>query len=331
MNATPATVASLPPILLPKVLDAPECFRALIEEHAPYAPVQRYFANAAEAVSQSSSGPMIIAPNFRGDWAYDKPLVEGAEIFLEHPGFRAAAARLFGSERVRPFAVYTNLTWQLPFHQGAGHTDVPAFRGIDRSRVPTWLLNVMGHSRLFEAERVQIATAVAWFYAGQDGGFEYWPDGPESAPLQHEGDIFNTACVGDNDRMFHRVMPVGVPSRGLPRGMTLDSQLEHLGEGAWRIQDGASTLAEMPYEELRISVSWKAMVFRDAEDEARYDAGREALDLSEVYARFERDLSARQLQLPVPASRFDVNSLHDEALVRALSGAYVCAPHARAA
>jgi len=331
MDPTREAAASLPPILLPKVLDTPEHFRELIERHAPYAPVQRYFANAAEARSQSSSGPMIIAPNFRGDWAYDTPLVDGAEIFLEHPGFRAAAAQLFGSERVRPFAVYTNLTWQLPFHQGAGHTDVPAFRGIDRRHFPTWLLNVMGHSRLFEAERVQIATAVAWFYAGQDGGFEYWPEGPGSPPLQLQGNIFNTACVGDNDRMFHRVMPVGRPEQGMLRGMTLDSRLEHLGHGRWRIQDGASTLAEMPCDELRISVSWKAMVFRDAEDEACYDAGRGALELAEVFERFEADLAARGLRLPRPASQLGADSLHDEALVKAVSEAYVRAPHARAA
>ena len=57
-----------------------------------------------------------------------------------------------------------------------------------------------------------IATAVAWFYEGEDGGFEYWPDGPEQAPSLHEGRIFNTAIIGDNDRMFHRVRPTGDPA-----------------------------------------------------------------------------------------------------------------------
>ena len=99
----------LSPIFVDHVLDEPERFRSLVERHSPYFPVQRYFASAAEYRSSSGRGPLIIAPNFRGDWAYDKPLVEGAEIFLEHRGFAAAAAQLFGSELVRPQIVYTNL------------------------------------------------------------------------------------------------------------------------------------------------------------------------------------------------------------------------------
>ena len=76
----------------------------------------------------------------------------------------------------------------------------------------------MGHSRLFEKERVEIATAVAWFYRGKDGGFTYWPDGPDRPPRVHEGDLFNTAIMGDNDRMYHRVRPVGARARRHARG-----------------------------------------------------------------------------------------------------------------
>jgi hypothetical protein len=138
--------------------------KRLIEQHSPYLPVQRYFTNDAEYRASSGQGEaMIIAPNFRGDWAYDEPQAEGAEIFLDHAGFIEAAGRMFDSEWVRPQSVYTNLTWQLPFDQGRGHTDVPAFRGIERTDHPIWILNMMGQSRLFESERVQIATAVAWF------------------------------------------------------------------------------------------------------------------------------------------------------------------------
>ena len=84
-----------------------------------------------------------------------------------HEGFRDAAQQIFSAEVVRPQQVYANLTWQLPFAQGPGHTDVPAFRGVDRTEYPTQLLSVMGRSRLFEEHRVRIATAVAWFYEGR--------------------------------------------------------------------------------------------------------------------------------------------------------------------
>lgn len=310
-----------PPLFVETVLEDPKIFRPLVEANAPYAPVQRYFANAAEARSQSSQGPMVIAPNFRGDWAYAEPLIDGAEVFLQHPGFIAAAAELFGSERVRPFAVYSNLTWQLPFAQGGGHTDVPEFRGVNRTEYPTWLLNAMGHSGLFEAERVDIATAVAWFYEGTDGGFDYWPDGPTGKRRVHEGRIHNTAIVGDNDRMFHRVRPVGDRSAGLPRGLSLESRLEHRGGDAWRIQDGDRTVAELEWPALRISVSWKAIVFGSAEEEQAYDRHSSDLDLATVLDRFEADLATRGIAMPRPAS-----PLHDEAFVDTISSAYVTAP-----
>lgn len=318
---TEAPCPSRPPIVLDRVLEPGFDFRGMVEANAPYAPVQRYFANAAEARSQSSRGPMVIAPNFRGDWAYKEPIVDGAEVFLHHPGFRAAAAEMFGSPRVRPFAVFANLTWQLPFPQGGGHTDVPEFRGVNRSDHPTWLLNAMGHSRLFESERLNIATAVAWFYEGSDGGFDYWPDGPDGPRRVHEGAISNTAIVGDNDRMFHRVRPVGDRAKGLPAGMSLDSRLEHVGGDAWRVRDGADTLGAFDWPELRISVSWKAIVFADEAEERAYDEHASDITLDDVLDRFEADLDARGVRMPRPT-----DPSHDEAFIDLVSATYVTLP-----
>ena len=64
----------------------------------------------------------------------------------------------------------------------------------------------MGHSGLFEEERIDIATAVAWFYEGSDGGFTCWPDGPDAPPVVHEGDIHNTAIMG-NWHPYNRIDP----------------------------------------------------------------------------------------------------------------------------
>lgn len=323
-ESTATTLGPLParsPIFVDRVVDEGFNYRAMVEANAPYAPVQRYFANAAEARSQSSRGPMIIAPNFRGDWAYKEPLVPGAEVFLQHPRFAAAAAEMFGSERVRPFAVFSNLTWQLPFPQGGGHTDVPEFRGVNRTDHPTWLLNAMGHSRLFEDERLNIATAVAWFYEGSDGGFDYWPDGPSGERKVHEGAIHNTAIVGDNDRMFHRVRAVGDRNAGLPQGMSLDTRLEHVGGEHWRVQDGADTLGEFDWPSLRISVSWKAIVFRDAAEERAYDDHTADLDIGDVLDRFEADLEARDIHMPRPTE-----PSHDEAFIDVITEAYVTSP-----
>ncbi len=319
-----------PPVFLDRVLDDPDLVRVLAERGAPYHPVQRYFNSEAEyaalAGSTADARPAFVGPVFRGDWAYDRVLLPGAGALLEHEGFAEAARRLFDGGVVRPQIVYSNLTWQLPFDQGKGHTDIPAFRGVDRTRVPIWLLAVMGHSGLFEAERIRIATAVAWFYEGDDGGFVCWPDGPDARPRVHEGAIHNTAFVGDNDRMFHHVRPVGRREDGLPTGLTLDSRLEHVGGERWRVMEAGRELGAFAWSVLRISVSWKAQVFRDEDERRRVDEHREDLALGEVFARFERDLRARGVLFEPPR-----DPLADPAFVRVLARTYVREPTVRAA
>jgi hypothetical protein len=313
----------LPPILLRDVLPEPSVVRELVERDAPYAPVQRYFRSQAEYGTVGAQGPMIVAPNFRGDWATERKQLRGVDPILDHPGFIEATRKIWSAEVVRPEWVFVNLTWQLPFPQGPGHTDVPAFLGIDRSEHPIWLLSAMGHSRLFEAERVDIVTAVAWFYLGTDGGLTYWPDGPDQPARIHEGTIFNTALVGDNDFMFHRVNPVGSTEAGLPRGLTLETRLEHRGGDAWAVVDGDRVIGEPAYDELRISVSWKARVFADAETARVHDSHQRDLCLADVVGRFRADLLGRGIPCPEPS-----DPLADPAFVEAVRDAYVSSPPA---
>ena len=312
-----------PPIAFDRVLDEPGLVRRLIEANGPYYPVQRYFTNAAQyrALSGSGARAMMIAPNFRGDWAYDRPLIDGIDPLFQHAGFREAAAKLFDAEIVEPFSLYANITWQLPFDQGGGHTDVPEFRGIDRTKYPTTLLSVMGHSRLFEPERISIATAVAWFYEGCDGGFMYWPDGPDAPPRVHEGQIFNTALEADNERMYHRVRPVGERRGGIQTGMTLETRLEHRGDERWAIVDGERTLAETTWSSLRISVSWKARVFANARDLDLYRNHDADLTIEEVFDRFYGDLARRGVEFSRP-----VDPVEDEALMDVLAATYIRQP-----
>jgi hypothetical protein len=311
----------LSPVALPKVLEDPDLIRNLVEANGPYYPVQRYFKNQAEYRANTGHASMMIAPNFRGDWAYEVPLVDGVEPLLFHEGFRDAARQVFGAKLVRPQQVYANLTWQLPFAQGPGHTDVPAFRGIDRTEYPTQLLSVMGHSRLFEKYRVRIATAVAWFYQGRDGGFEYWPEGP-AGPLQiHEGAIFNTAIVGDNDFMYHRVRPVGHLEDGMPGPMTLETRLERSDGERWQLVEGDRVLGSPHYEDLRISVSWKANIFADAAEECLYDDHSEDLTIDAVWEGFYRDLSLRGESFEEAG-----DPLHDEPFTELIGRVYIRAP-----
>jgi hypothetical protein len=314
------------------VVDDPSRVRRLVEARAPYWPVQRYFANDAEYASlagAAGAAPMVVAPVFRGNWALDGAVVPGAaseevEALLRHPPFLAAAQRLFDAEIVLPQTVYANLTWQLPFAQGAGHTDVPAFRGFDRRTVPIAFLTIMGQSGLFEAERLRIATAVAWFYEGADGGFEYWPEGPAAPSRVHEGRIENTAVVGDNDFMWHRVRPTGRREGGMAR-LSLASELQREG-GAFTVRDGERELGRFGWDALRVSLSWKALTFASDAERRRYEEGRDGLDLAEVVRRFRTDLAARGVALDWPAQ-----PLRDPGVVERLSELYVRYPAAASA
>lgn len=311
-----------PPIAIERVLDDAGRIRRLVEARAPYWPVQRYFANHAEYAALSgerAAAPMIVAPIFRGNWAVEGRAEPDVAWLLDHPPFLDAARRLFAGEQVQPTTVYVNLTWQLPFAQGAGHTDIPAFRGMDRTRYPITWLSIMGLSGLFEDVRLRIATAVAWFYEGDDGGFEYWPAGPDAPSRVHEGRIENTALVGDNDFMWHRVRPTGAPRDGMVR-LTLDAELTREG-GEWVVRDGGRRLAAFGWDALRVSLSWKALVFDDDADRRRYEEHAGDIDLAEAVRRFDADLRARGIAHAWPA-----DPVRDPATIRLLTETYVRYP-----
>ncbi len=316
-----------PPVLLEDVFDEADLVRRLAEANAPYWPVQRYFASAQEQRALSSARPqdsrpaeaVAVGPVFRGDWADAGTRVDGIEPILRSPILADAARRLFGAHIVRPQLVYANFS--LPMRSGdSGHTDVPEFRGIDRARCPIWLLVTMGRSGLFERWRVPIATAVAWFYGGVGGELTYWPDGPDGPPHTHPA-ATNTALVGDNDVMFHRVDSIGLPEERTLRGLTLDSRLAFAGEHTWQVVDGDAVLGTYAFAKLRISVSWKAHVFADAAAARVYDEHRDDLDLERAIAMLLADLAQRGTPIARPA-----DPLHDPDFVAALSRPYHQAP-----
>src|SRR5262249_3243907 len=105
------------------------------------------------------------------------------------------------------------------------------------------------------------------------------------------------------------------------RGLTLDSQLAFAGDGAWDVIDGGRTLGRWDFSRIRVSVSWKAQVLRDAAEARCIDEHRDDLQLEQVLDTFLAHLAGRGS----PAER-PPDPLHDASFVATLSAVYRVAP-----
>lgn len=248
--------ACLAPILLDHVVDDPEGVRELARRNGPHEFPDR------------PGG--FIWPTWHTKWAVQgELLVDAAAPLMQHAGFVAAAAEMFGTSDIVPDSLYVNLgtPW---IAQPVMHTDMPEFRGVDASNAPGWFLQAMGTSRLFEAERINAVTAVCWFFHGTSGGFSYWPEG-RGGPTFTQAETWNTAIVGDNDFMYHKVERIGPDGSTSPEGLTAASTLDHDGD-SWVVADDGVVLGRYDDEQIRLSLSWTAKVHDGRADAISLDA-----------------------------------------------------------
>jgi hypothetical protein len=226
---------------------------------------------------------------FRESYAYgDRIMVDGIERFLNHDAFVAAARAIHGRPVIEPAIVYANIL--VPGQELAVHTDVPEFRGANRTRYPHWLMVVMHHSGLFAEWRMPIVTAVSWFSACRGGEFVFWPDGAGGRPVTLPAKR-NTAIVLDTDSVFHGVDPVAAsgPMPPLRPGMELVFE----GDGRWTVRAGAECVATWRSDELRFSVSWKAYCFADDAERRSWREHTDDLELPFILGRLVEDLRIR--------------------------------------
>jgi hypothetical protein len=291
------------------------CIRGVEE----YWPLARYAPSPEEmvAVGGDAATSMYVPPWFRRDFALGgEPLVPGAELILGNDRFVDATRAVFGQVAVvRPTTVYVNVMVPsvAPFQP---HLDVPAFRGITRAQYPLWLLHQMMFSGLFESWRVKLATAVSWFYEGTGGEFHYWPDGPQGDGAVERPPFRNVAVLADNERTYHGVAPVGGPSARFVQGLTRESLL-HRVPGGWEMREGSASLGSATDDDVRITVSWKAEVFADADERARADDHSDDLTLDRVVEAFLADLHRRGIDAVAPD-----DPIGDRAWVALISSTY---------
>jgi hypothetical protein len=226
---------------------------------------------------------------FRETYAYAEPVVDGIEPFLHHEGFVEAARAIYDRPIVRPSIVYANLL--VPGQELSVHTDVPEFRGANRTKDPEWLLVAMHHSGLFERWRMPIATGVSWWGEARGGDFAFYPDGAD-APARTLAARHDTAVLLDTDSVFHgvdRVAETSADVAALRPGM----KLAFAGDGRWQVRDGARVVAEYAWEDLRFSISWKAYCFADEAERRAVDEHRDDLAREQILATLLADLRER--------------------------------------
>jgi hypothetical protein len=102
--------------------------------------------------------------------------------------------------------------------------------------------------------------------------------------------------------------------------LSLESELVRAGEG-WAIREGDRELAAFGDEKLRVSLSWKALVFRSDAERRRHDEHSDDIDLAEVLRRFEADLRERGVSV-----RWPEDPVRDPAVIDLLRTHYVRYP-----
>jgi hypothetical protein len=214
-----------------------------------------------------------------------------------------AARRVFNAEVVRPMGLTVNVMG--PMAARGTHVDSPTFRGISRDTCPTWLIQVMGASRLFERWAVRIAGAVSWVYRQPGGGYKYWPDGYTKAPVVENGPFGNVAVMGDNDYMYHQVQAIGHPDRYAEGDKCGPKSQACFRDGSWQVLENGEVRVRYDASEVRASLLWRAYAFRDETEAAVFDEHADDLTIGDIVDRFRRDLAERGTPSPEPADPFD--------------------------
>ncbi|WP_419924927.1 hypothetical protein [Candidatus Poriferisocius sp.] len=301
------TTLPRPPVIMQEALEDPDVLLGILERQSPH-PLTLAGAEFAESRAalragaktgdvppfvQVVNGQPLVPPVFRTTWGAEEQAVEGAETIVNNPRFIEAARQLYGAEVVRPYFTYVNIN--APSGQYARHTDIPAFRGVGRDTYPTWLLNCMMHSGCFDRWRVRIATAVCWYYEGAGGEFSYWPEGWDGDMVTVDPPA-NYGVMGDNDYMPHRVEPIGSEADYANYG--LEATIALTPDRQWVIEEPANEPVRLGFDEVRVSLSWKAFVFADAQEAEVYDRHLDDLDEATLIATLAEDCAQRGVDLP---------------------------------
>jgi len=274
------------PVWLDPAFEDPDAVVDLVRASAPY-PL------SARVHKRDDNGQDV--PFFRIFWAHTRQVrVPGTERFFYNERFMEAAKESFGATVIIPSAIMINIS--TPTIGGPPHRDLPYFRGAEK--FPFWLLKCMGNSDLFHPWAVPIASTLSWFYRGEAGDFEYWPEGPNAPSKLVQAPLWNVGIVSDNEYMWHRVGAVGPEAqRKQPGEITREVRLHASDDGGWEMHDQGK-VEKFPADKARISILWKAYAFADEAAEAEYRNHENDLNPGIVADIFRKDLDRQGIAAP---------------------------------
>ena len=203
----------------------------------------------------------------------------------------------------------------------AGHFDGRDWRGVSVVNTPVWLVSVMAKSGLFDAWEVKTGQVITYFYdSALDGGFTYWPDGPDRAPRRLPAPFRNTAILTDNSRMYHRREANGPRERRDLPALRMDSLL-HADADEWVIRNGDTEIARYSGGDTRTLFHYTALVFDDLADVTRYLDHTDDLTFDKVFEVLIADLRVRGVRFSEPS-----DPMADRDFIALLTDVYAMAP-----
>ncbi len=266
----------------------------------------------------------LLTPTFRGYFGnYGLPLEESAHEICYSRKLLDMIKSMHGARYAVPNSYLFNV--RAPAHSyDAGHFDSPSWRGMDKFNTPIWLLSVMAKSGLFEHWELRSGQVIALFYDSEvDGGFTYWPEGPDRPPARFPAPFHNSGILTHNEKMFHRGEASGPRHKRAIPGLGLESTVAGEGADEWVVRNGTQEIARYHDSEMRFLFHYGAYVFDDLVDATRYFEHTDDLTLDTALELLCADLRRRGVQFVEPS-----DPLHDSEFVALLTREYAMAPSA---
>lgn len=202
------------------------------------------------------------------------------------------------------------------------HLDAVTFRGVRYENAPVWLQNVMAKSGLFTDYIVKMAQVISWWWAGENGTFTYWPDGPLGEPAVLEHPLWNKGLVVQNELMFHRGDPVG-PFDGPAVDGVKHRSLMGWNQSAdtWDVTTDDQHVASFAPNDMRLLVHWNAELYSDMDELRKVMDHTDDLSIDEAVGKLIADMRSKGRTVAEPSDPF-----HDLEFIRALIETYTIAP-----